>query len=379
MNMVSGLVKFKVRDNGRLALCVMLALLLGGCASEPDKPSSPDAAVSANELAARAGLQDGRGRFREVFCAVLEHHGNELPDYRSCDEALTEAGVEAGATGEPVKLGPTEANYLVLMVPGLGWECFTDWLDFEGSGSKHVAQFGYDVEMVAVDGLSSTENNARQIRDYIAKLPAEKAGMPIILAGYSKGAPDILTAVVAYPELQQRVVAIVSVAGSVAGSPLADDATQGQANMLTHVPGSACDEGDNGAVASLRTAVRQQWLADNPLPQQIRYYSVVTYPEPDRISWGLRNGYRILGGVDPRNDTQVLIPDQMIPDSTLVAFVNADHWAIAVPVAREHEFIGSTLVNRNDYPREAFLEAMLRYLEEDLAGGSNMEGVREVD
>jgi valyl-tRNA synthetase len=69
----------------------------------------------------------------------------------------------------------------------------------------------------------------------------------------------------------------------------------------------------------------------------------------------------------------------MIPGSTLVAFVNADHWAIAVPVAREHEFIGSTLVNRNDYPREAFLEALLRYVEEDLASDSKMERVREVD
>ena len=379
MSLVRELMKLKIKAIRGLVLAVMVAPLLAGCASEPGKPSSPNAAVSANDLAARAGLQDGRGRFREVFCAVLEEHGSELPDYRSCDEALTADGVEAGATGEPVKLGQTEANYLVLMVPGLGWECFADWLDFDGSASKHVAQFGYDIQMLAVDGLSSTENNAQQIRDYIAKLPPEQADMPIILAGYSKGAPDILTAVVAYPELQQRVVAVVSVAGSVAGSPLADDATQGQANMLIHVPGSTCDEGDNGAVASLRTAVRQQWLADNPLPQQIRYYSVVTYPEPERVSWGLRNGYRILGGVDPRNDTQVLIPDQMIPGSTLVAFVNADHWAIAVPVAREHEFIGSTLVNRNDYPREAFLEALLRYVEEDLASGSNTERVREVE
>jgi hypothetical protein len=247
--------EFKAGDTGGLALCAMVALLLGGCAGEPGKPSSPDATISANELADRAGLRDGRGRFREVFCAVLEDHGSELPDYRSCDEALTEDGVEAGATGEPVKLGPTEANYLVLIVPGLGWECFADWLDFDGSASKHAAQFGYDVEMVEVDGLSSTENNAQQIRDYIAKLSPEQADMPIILAGYSKGAPDILTAVVAYPELQQRVVAVVSVAGSVAGSPLADDATQGQANMLIHVPGSTCDEGDNGAVESLKTAV----------------------------------------------------------------------------------------------------------------------------
>jgi hypothetical protein len=322
------------------------------------------------DYAMRANLEDRRGRFREVYCAVLEDHGRELPDYRSCDEALTQVGEEAGATGEPVALGQTGADYLFLVVPGLGWECFSEWLDHDDSGPKHVAQYGYDVQALEVDGLAGTENNAEQIRDYIADLPPELADRPIILGGYSKGAPDILTAVASYPELTSRVVAVVSMAGSVGGSPLADDATQSQANLLSWWPGSDCAEGvegDDGAVASLRTSVRKQWLADNPLPQNIRYYSVITYPDPERVSWGLRNGYKALSGVDARNDTQVLIYDQMIPGSTLVAYANADHWAIAVPVARTHKFIGSTLVDQNDYPREAFLEALLRFVEEDLA------------
>ena len=33
----------------------------------------------------------------------------------------------------------------------------------------------------------------------------------------------------------------------------------------------------------------------------------------------------------------------------------------------DQPIIGGTLVNRNDYPREAFMEALLRYIEEDLA------------
>jgi hypothetical protein len=57
----------------------------------------------------------------------------------------------------------------------------------------------------------------------------------------------------------------------------------------------------------------------------------------------------------------------MIPGSTLVAFVNAPQLAITIAVAREHEFVRSTLINQNDYPREALLEALLRYVEEDLA------------
>ena len=95
-------------------------------------------------------------------------------------------------------------------------------------------------------------------------------------------------------------------------------------------------------------------------------YSVVTLPEPERISSVLRSSAKKLGRIDGRNDSQVIFYDQVIPGSTLVGYVNADHWAIAVPVARSHKTIGSMFVTENDYPREAFLEAVLRFIEEDL-------------
>jgi hypothetical protein len=37
-----------------------------------------------------------------------------------------------------------------------------------------------------------------------------------------------------------------------------------------------------------------------------------------------------------------------------------------VPFARTHSTIASVLVTRNAYPREALLEAILRFVEEDL-------------
>ena len=75
-----------------------------------------------------------------------------------------------------------------------------------------------------------------------------------MLIGYSKGAPDILEAVVTYPEIRSRVAAVVSAAGAVGGSALANDAKQYQADMLRHFPGSTCQSGDGGAVESLRPA-----------------------------------------------------------------------------------------------------------------------------
>jgi hypothetical protein len=99
----------------------------------------------------------------------------------------------------------------------------------------------------------------------------------------------------------------------------------------------------------------------------VRYYSVVTLPEPDNISRVLKPFYRKLSKLDPRNDGQILYRDEIVPGSTLLAFVNADHWAVVLPIDRSHPFIGATFVNRNAYPRNALLEAILRFVEEDLA------------
>ena len=94
---------------------------------------------------------------------------------------------------------------------------------------------------------------------------------------------------------------------------------------------------------------------------------MVTFPEPDRISTVLRSSWRKLARIDGRNDSQVLFYDQIIPRGSLVAYLNADHWSIAVPVARSHHTLGRLLVDRNDYPREALLEALVRFIDEDLS------------
>jgi hypothetical protein len=38
-----------------------------------------------------------------------------------------------------------------------------------------------------------------------------------------------------------------------------------------------------------------------------------------------------------------------------------------VPIAEEHPFIGRHFVDKNDFPRESIAEALMRFIEEDLA------------
>ena len=361
-------------SRARPLLAVAACLALAACASAPMQPYTADTPPLALVPARLAGVTDQRARFREIYCAVLESHGRDLPDYRPCEKALTVVGAEPEPTGRPVDLGPSRRHLIVGFVPGLGWECMSDWLAVTGAASKNLGQFGFDAKFLEVGGLKSCEENGRRIRDGILALNLPSADRRLVLVGYSKGVPDILEAIVKYPEIRTHLAAVVSAAGAVGGSPLANSAKESDANLLQHWPGARCAKSDGHAVESLRPNVRQNWLAQNPLPRDIPYYSVVTFPDPSRISSVLRGSYDKLSKIDARNDSQLLFYDQVIPGSSLVAYVNADHWAIGVPVDRTHPWITSMFATQNAYPREALAEALLRFVEEDLPAQSPVIG-----
>jgi hypothetical protein len=352
-----------VRD----AIITMLTgLLIAGCASKPLLPYSTDTTPLMLVPAIQHKQQDERGRFREIFCRVLEARRDSLPDYRPCEEAIARIGQEPGGTGSEVELGPAYRRLKVLFVPGVGWNCFSKWLAMEDTIAGHLRQFGYDMVTVDVDGLGSSASNAGKIRDAILRMPRDDSQPDLVLLGYSKGAVDVLVALADYPEIRDRVAAMVSLAGAVGGSPLANDTSESEINLLRHFPESMCTPVDGGALHDLRPDTRKAWLGSHTLPAGIAYYSMITFPAPDQISSLLGSSYRKLSLVDARNDGQVIFYDQFLPNSALVAYLNADHWAAAVPIARTHDVVGEFLVDRNAYPREALFEALLRLIEGDL-------------
>lgn len=350
----------------RIPVFILILAALAACSGKPIVPYTIDGPPLALVPATTAGINDQRGRFREIACALLEEKGREQPGYRECEDALTRVGREPEGTGEPVYLGPSRRELTAAMVPGIGWECFRHWLKYEQNFGTEVRNFGYSSYVFHVDGLSGTTNNARQIRDKIMENTHLLHDHQLVMIGYSKGAPDILEAVVSYPEIHPYIAAVVSVAGAVGGSALAYTASESQLDLMRHVPESTCSKGDDEGLLSLRPDVRRAWLADNPLPQEIPYYSVVTLPLEGQISSVLKSAYNKLARIDPRNDSQVIFYDQVIPGSTLVGYLNADHWAVAVPVSEAHPFIGKTFVDKNAYPWRAMLESVVRFVEEDL-------------
>lgn len=341
--------------------------LLAGCVSTPTLPHTVEADPQLRLPAVHTAAQDRRGRFREIFCAVLEARKDALPDHRDCDLALTRLVPEPAGTGDGVELGPVPHTPLTLLfVPGVGWDCFADWLAMEDTIPGHLAQFGVQMRTVPIDGLGSSASNATRIRDSVLAMPRDGAAPDLVLMGYSKGAVDIQVALARHPEIRQRVAAVVSLAGVIGGSPLADEMRDDELDVLQYFPGARCAPVDGGVMNDIRPATRRAWLGSHPLPPGIAYYSLITVPAPGQVSRLLHSSYKTLARRDAHNDSQVILADQYLPDSALVGFLNADHWAVAVPIARTHGIVGTLLVDRNTYPREALYEALMRLIAEDL-------------
>jgi hypothetical protein len=83
----------------------------------------------------------------------------------------------------------------------------------------------------------------------------------------------------------------------------------------------------------------------------------------------LRTVHARLAQVDPRNDGQVLWQDQITPGGHLLGYVDADHWAIALPVSEAHPELSFAF--HDDVPRALLVRAAIEVVANTLrADGS---------
>ncbi|MGZ8994905.1 MAG: hypothetical protein ACXW3P_00165 [Rhodospirillales bacterium] len=350
---------------GRLAVVTMTALVLAGCAPQPllDLTFGPPPLISPTTAAGK--LEDERGRFRDILCAVTEARGDDFLDRRPCADVLTRAEGEPAGTAQPVHLGPARKKLRIATVSGLGADCFAGLVRPFETGLKHLESLGYRTAEIPIRGLGSSTYNASIISDSLVGMNLEPDEQ-VVLIGYSKGIADVLEFLPMYPNMASKVAAVISISGAVSGTLLAEGAPEFMLPVMKLFPNGQCYSADLGAVESLRRSVRLRWFATHSLPKSVQYYSVATYAQRENISSFLRAGYDELSRIDPRNDGKMLYYDQIIPGGRLLAFVNSDHWAAAVPISHHNSLLERFIADKNSFPREVLLEAIVRHVEENL-------------
>lgn len=311
-------------------------------------------------------VHDGRVRFRQIVCDLAGQLSSGANTHFDCTHLLWRMADEKEQLSSPPPLPPHDPHLHLLVVPGAFAECFPEFgMPFEDAASS-LRQRGYRIDFISVSGRSGADHNAAQIAAAVEQLPADPADR-IVLIGHSKGVVDILHFLVNHLQTARRISAVVSVAGPVNGSPLADDFAGTYRIVFSRMPFMYCRPGDRDVVNSLTRSDCLTWLASHRLPEHVKYFSLCGFARREDIHPMMLLTYDLLSTVEPRNDGYVAFSDQVIPGATLLGYANLDHWDIALPVRERLNFGG---INSRAAARELLFEAIVLTVAESLNSAS---------
>lgn len=323
---------------------VLITVLVAACASGPlprdGEPLPPLPAALADPA-----IRDLRGAYRAALCPRLHDRGDQ------CGRTLHRFA------GEPASAGPPRADpskLRLLFVPGFLATCFSA-IDSFADVVAVARAAGYEAQVLDAPGRGSIVANAGLLAQQIAQLPTDDRRL--VLVGHSKGAADVLELIVEQPEIARRVMAVIGVAPSLMGSPLADQWRGFYRMTLGTNPLLRCPPGEGDALDDLRLDRRREWWAQHGAQVRVPVYSLVAVPELDRLSLLLTLPYARLATMTPYNDGLLVAGDQVAPKGRLLGIVNADHLTAAIPYPKRLPW--TLLFRAVDFPRtEAVLAAV---------------------
>lgn len=371
----------------------LVALACAGCA--PLQPSAPGDPVSSTLVALQreslvatvtlpvsmAGIADSRQAFAALFDETLRTRGATVGAHddpwlhgvwpRTGDHT-NQLGTLKGAFRERA------ASTSVLLVPGMFGDCvdtqsvpFGDGLTRPRDSSavdayRQYADLGLlGIRLILLPGRVSSTTNGTLVAQAIRNEAARAGVQRIVLIGYSKGTADAMEALAqlqAAGGIPTAVKAMVSVSGLVMGTPIADRFERWYEAVSPLVQPFDCSPSDGHELASVTRRERVAWLAANPLPIGLRYYSITAYAGREEIAPLLRPAFDRLSAFDARNDGQLLASDAILPRSALLAEARADHWDVALPRDRHPSAFMRSLGSGRVYPREALFRAAIQWV-----------------
>ena len=301
---------------------------------------------------------DSRVAFAQRFYQIAQARDLDLQADQLCLDQTLRIHLQQRQPS-PYTVEPTERYTLI--VPGLLGSSVRTLVAPLLCARERLTVEGYKLKVAWVSGRSGCEFNAKRLREDVLEM-ANRSGQAVNIIGYSKGCADAIHMLGRHEDTHKAVSALVSYAGVVLGTPLADSVPNWVNTLLRYLPLPGDSYGDGLAISDLSRRKRQQWLLDHPLPSGVRLASIAASPSAELVSRILKGSYQRLSQLDKHNDSQVLCNDAIIPTSELLAVVNADHWAIALPIAERHSLLARLLVNKNRFPRDVLIQASIDHL-----------------
>lgn len=340
----------------------------------------PDDPLTVSVTLAQAGVRDER----QAFAAVMLDELGASDRAAAAQEWLHGVRlsgpdeVDPGPAGIDRRFLARRSGAAVMVIPGMFGDCvaaqsvpFGDGVERTPAEAVTAAYGAYadlglhSLRMVPLPGRVSTEANGAALAAAIREQAAAPGVSSLVLVGYSKGVPDAMQALAllhAAGEMPAVPVALVSVAGTVMGTPLADRFEGWYDTWAPRRAVFGCTPADGEELASMTRRERLRWWAVHELPPTLARYSIVAYAAPADTGPLLRVTQSILAEIDPRNDGQMIAGDAILPGSELLATARADHWDIALPRDRHESAWVRDLQSGRHYPREALFRAVLRWV-----------------
>jgi hypothetical protein len=297
-------------------------------------------------------------KFSDLFCSVREKENPDGDSWDSCDKYL-ETAPQAR-----VDLDVVPTKYRVLIVPGFFSQCASGVAPAFQEGVDHLAR----EHAVSIDTWvppnASSESNGADFAKYIRE-QMQGDSRKFIVIGYSKGAPDVQTALAKEAGMKDAIAAFVSVAGAIGGSAIAD-VLPAQANQwIERFKLGKCEGDVAAAFNSLKRDVRRTFLAQYPNPV-VPSYSLPAVSDASNTSKGLQESWKLMSVFSSRQDSQLTQDDAIVPGSKVLGAARADHLAVALPFDKAKDAAVRAMADRGRYPRAALLEAIVRFVAADL-------------
>jgi hypothetical protein len=255
------------------------------------------------------------------------------------------------------------------VIPGLLGQCLSPRIQAFGDALAHLRdKHGLSAEYFDVPAVGSCEYNAAIIANHLRERHRADPRKYIVV-GYSKGACDLMTALVAHPEVRETVAALVTVVSPVGGSRLPELTPEYVVRKLRKLSIGPCDQGDGGGVESVRRPARQAFLRDHPSPL-VPTYSLVAVSEEETTTRLLKSFWRKLSMISLDQDAQVISSEGIPPGARFLGVLKGDHWAVGIPFELAKDPRVRDLFDHNHFPRIAVLEAAVRVVVADLQNGA---------